>query len=516
MMRRCISLLLTVFLCTPVLVAQKTAKIVTDRNVYIAGENILCSVATFEKGKPSSVPAIAYVELVSRSGLAASTKVALIDGRGAGSMKVAPGTPTGVYDIFAFSSDSDYATGSEIWIFNTESTARVKDGVVLSDTEIPGAESRTVVPSGITVESRKEAGIMNVVIRNNRNIKTDLAVSVFEEDGLRAGEVQKRIPHIPAEAEPEGEIVRAKVFGNDAELVKTRPWLIAIISAPGSLADTYTGCIDTDGSIIFQTNNIFGDRDLVCEILGAEEEHIDCHFAPVSPFYLPEGLDSGSLALSKSMKPALSARHRAMKQSGTIADTLYKFLPKRDNLLLSKDDCERYFLDDYTRFPTVEDIILELIPNVVVRKERGGKRIKITVKDVVTKKRSESVLVALDGVPVTRHDRLLAYDAMALSEVQVYPYTYAVGKTVFCGVVNFVTTKHDMSALAFDDNVRIIDFTGCSYPVAMRRETAGDVAGGRTLLWHPSIELGPGEEWFFSVPAVSDHISVFATDMLSF
>lgn len=488
-------------------------KLITDKKVYVAGEKIMCSVSYCDGVSLSGASAVAYVELLSADGSAARTKIALRSGRGSGYVILPANIPTGAYRLLAYTSDCESAQAGVVLVFNTGSSARVRDGVELSDAPAPVPAPVSELPDGVRLIRRRQGDSLYLAIRNESAEKLSLAVSVCEDDGLRPDSSVATVTLPGGQTESEGEIVKARVFGRDAEKVKDSPWLEAMISSPGSPSDTYTASIGTDGLIEFRTNNIYGEKDLVCEIIGAEEEKYDCHFSPVSPFVDVQGMEFPKLNLSRNMKPALLARHRAVLNDAPALDTLYEFLPKRDNLLFSKEDCTSYNLEDYTRFPKVEDIIVELIPNVIVRKVHGERRIKLTLNDVVSKKKADNVLVLLDGVPVSTHERLLAFDAMALSEVQVYPYIYALGRTVFNGAINFVTTRHDMSALVFDDNVLILDFTGCSYPVAIKTGGRGAVPGGRTLYWHPSIELEPGAVLEFGVLSDSPAISTVVTRM---
>ena len=61
-------------------------------------------------------------------------------------------------------------------------------------------------------------------------------------------------------------------------------------------------------------------------------------------------------------------------------------------------------------------------------------------------------------------------------------------------MANFVTTKGDISSLAFDRGVRIVDFDGASYPVAYTCEglTAGSADRRQLLYWHPVVTLSRG------------------------
>lgn len=507
-------LLLAALILMPYLSDAKSSemvRLVTDRDVYIAGDLILCSAASYLEDGISDRSAVAYVELVSSEGIAATAKIALVSGRGAGYVSIPTDTPTGNYKLFAYTALSESAETKDITIFNTFYGNRITNGVIAVPEDISlNPLGRQVVPDGLTCSLTEENGIVSYTLSNTLDKEIAFSVSIYDDDGLKAsGGKAEFISLTPGEAENDGETIRAKVYGPDADKVTGRPWLTAIISSPGSAADTYTGKIRSEGDIVFKTNNIYGNRDLVCEILGLENENLNCHFSPVSPFIQPEGLSFAPLLLSASYKDALLSRQQSLCRGAKQLDTLFSYLPKRDNLLLSSDDCESIHLDDYERFNTIEDIILELVPKIVIRKVRGKKTIKMLISNLSMTERSDNVLVLLDGVPVSNHERLLEYDALALSDILVYPYYYALGKTVFSGVVNFVTAKHDMSALKFADNVRIMDFQGCAYPVALR--TAGDIpaaSSGNTLLWEPIVKLAPGSSVRFSVGSGYGHATL--------
>lgn len=487
--------------------SAETVRLVTDRDVFVAGDMILCSAACYSEGSISDRSAIAYVELVSSEGIAATAKIALVSGRGAGYVSIPPETPTGNYRLFAFTALSESAETKNITIYNTFYGNRVPGGVIAVSEDIPlKPADGVVIPNSITCSKAESGGRITYTLSNTGQEEVCLSVSIYDDDGLEASAASPQsVSLTPREAENDGEIVYAKVYGPDAGKVTGRPWLTAVISSPGSAADTYTGKIRSGGDIVFKTNNIYGNRDLVCEILGLDDERLNCHFNPVSPFINPQGLSFTPLLLSASFKDALQSRHIAVCQGAKQLDTLFSFLPKRDNLLLSSDDCESIHLDDYERFNTIEDIILELVPKVAVRKQKGRKTIKMMVSNLSATERSDNVLVLLDGVPVSDHERLLEYDALALSDIQVYPYYYALGKTVFTGVINFVTARHDMSALKFADNVRIMDYQGCSYPVALRPSDIMESLPGSTLLWEPLTFIKPGGSVSFTVGAGNGH-----------
>ena len=69
-----------------VMLGQERVYVSTDKDVYVAGEDLWFSVYCIDEstGKFSNVSDMAYLQFVSREGVAATQKVALIDGRGCG------------------------------------------------------------------------------------------------------------------------------------------------------------------------------------------------------------------------------------------------------------------------------------------------------------------------------------------------------------------------------------------------------------------------------------------------
>jgi len=506
------SFILSLLLSIPL--EGKHVELRTDKSVYVAGDMILLSALCLKGDVINEDSSIAYVELISSDGLAATAKIALVSGRGAGYLRLPASIPTGNYGICAYTKDSDKAEVRIISIFNAKSTARVKDGVIISDSVSLTPQNSTRIAPSIIFNSVKYGGCHHISIRNKQDKRVSVIVSVCEDDGLRAPSSSAGFVNLePGEPEYDGEIVEARILGPDARAVLNRPWLTAIISSPGSPADTYSGEINNDGTIRFKTNNIYGDKDLVCEVLGIEDEHMNCHFAPLSPFTNIQCPELPPLKISARMQQAIISRHNAAVIHAS--DTLYEFLPFRQPLLLSDGDCRHWHLDDYTRFNTVEEIITELVPIAGIRNVNGKKRIKLAVSDKTKKLKSDDVLIMLDGVPVSDHERLLSFDALSLGDMYIYPYIYVIGKAVFNGIINFVTTKHDMSALEFDDNVRILDYQGCSYPIALHMKGGLQKSAGSTLLWEPCLTLDPGECVEYSVPADGSPLNITIEDVSS-
>ena len=160
----------------------------TDRNAYIAGDAVWCSLFCLdENGRLSPRSAVAYLELVSTDGTAAEAKIGLLEGRGAGSFRIPVTTPTGTYRLVAYTAvnaaeeGTPWMAGSRLLsVYTTTSAARVVGGVEILDEakyaalEKPSAENVGGLTLSTNVRQRQNA----TAVLSLRNVGPDASVSL--------------------------------------------------------------------------------------------------------------------------------------------------------------------------------------------------------------------------------------------------------------------------------------------------------------------------------------------------
>ena len=102
-----------------------------------------------------------------------------------------------------------------------------------------------------------------------------------------------------------------------------------------------------------------------------------------------------------------------------------------------------YFLDDYTRFPLLEEVLREYVPEVDVRRHRGRFSLLMVFRGQYEFTRPP--LVLLDGVPVQDINRLLAIDPLKIRRLDVVNTRYFLGPLTFDGIVSFRSYKGDVA-----------------------------------------------------------------------
>jgi len=479
-------------------------QIISDKTCYIAGEQILCSAFCDEANS------IAYLQLREEGSTLAATRLLLENGRGGGSLTIPAGIPTGTYTLLCHTA-SGASDSFILIIFNTSSAAKREGVRVGSASEEPylclGSDKEPVRSPGMEQGLEISAEGSRISIRNSSTQHISCCLSVTRNDGLP----RCNLPHKSAKAtsstsaESDGEIIRAHLVGPDAATIATEENVTAVISFPGVKTGIYTAKISPDGSVTTQIEPVFGKRDIACLLYG-ESQGKECHLE-----LLPKNgggpLDKGpDLVIFRQWEKALLWRTNALirsKAGAGGASSVRASLPVRREHFFLDGEATTFILDDYKRFPTMEEEFVEILK--CVRRHRSEtkadrtKEIQVLVDDAKIHDVNPSwgdALVMMDGVPVFDQSKIWKYDPALVREIEIYRQSYTLGYRVYAGVINFITFKGNVPAMSFNDNVRLYDFDGCSYPMEVRGES--------TLYWHPLLELSPGEEYSVECPALVD------------
>lgn len=506
--------LLLLAFCTGVIShAAERVYVCTDRNIYIAGDRIWCSLYCLDgmTQNLSRLSSAAYVELASAQGVVCTAKISLIDGCGAGAFNIPADAPTGNYVLLAYtrvSGAEGCLDGARILsVFNTSSTARVNGGVEIVDNSLYNSPTYADETCGISISSSgSHACGASFTINVNSPSDATISLSVYKTDNILpptandiisfySNVVKDKSASQPGKGtiEYEGEIIHGTIKGE-----RTR---LSTISSAGSPSDFYIGRADGNGNVYFYTNNIFGDRELVCSTADKGS-----YLTIEEPFIHPEPGNIPALAIAQSAYTSLVSRKAAAASMARIpADTLETNLPRRKDILLEGCSYKNYHLDDYTRFTSLKEIIVEITKELSIVTVRGEEVLKLRERDKNTGQTfsSDNLLTMIDGVLINGIAQIKRLDAMLLSDVEIYSGSIMIGGLVYGGAVNFITKENYVEALDFPSNVRVVDFKGFCFPTAYTGAVPQGQDNRYLLYWHPIMHLRGGNTSRIRVTAPS-------------
>ncbi|HEY2347575.1 MAG TPA: hypothetical protein VGH64_01105, partial [Puia sp.] len=158
---------------------------------------------------------------------------------------------------------------------------------------------------------------------------------------------------------------------------------------------------------------------------------------------------------------------------------------------------EKYILDNYTRFQTMEEVIREYVvsTNVVQKRNRFKLFLAIRSQKEFFK---DAPLILIDGVPFFDANELFQQNPMKIRRLDLLNREYSIGYQNFKGIVNVTTYKGDLDGIRLDTHPMVLDYPGIPEQrefFSPKYETEDQISSRmpdyRTLLfWSPRILTG--------------------------
>ncbi|MCD8538336.1 MAG: hypothetical protein LRY55_00145 [Leadbetterella sp.] len=218
------------------------------------------------------------------------------------------------------------------------------------------------------------------------------------------------------------------------------------MSIPGANVQVFPAKTDADGVAIFFVKNIYGPSRVALKLVSNKPSHVEIIPSFASPEKpekagLPE-VDAKELsfhAVNTQAENSFFAKERAVFTSSALADSI-PFFGEPD---------ARYFLDDYTRFVLMEEVLREYVKEVRVRKSRDNYEIRVFdfLNNVNFK---ESPLILLDGIPLNDANEVIRYDPLKVKKIDVVSNVFVYGGIAFDGVVSLNTYQSVLEDFKLD------------------------------------------------------------------
>ncbi len=305
------------------------------------------------------------------------------------------------------------------------------------------------------------------------------------EDVLQKGSVAAEF--LP---ETEGHIINGRVVdkrnGQPAENIT------AYLSVPAEKS-LFTGSVSgRNGAIRFNMKDFYGGNEIIVQPNFADSLYRVDVSNPFSEKYNTRPLRG--LVLSQA-KTALLQHSLHSQVTNAYFGEKQKFLfPQAiDTTPFYGIPDHRYYLDDYTRFITMEEVMREYVGDVRVRKNNDhfSFRVRNQAFDNIFE---TAPLVLFDGVPVFDADKIIAFDPLKIKRIDVVAQKFFQHNMVHDGIINYSTYQGDLAGYQLDANALIVEYEGLQLqrefysPVYETPASNSRVPDFRNVLyWSPEI-----------------------------
>ncbi|MDR2231751.1 MAG: hypothetical protein LBE56_01360 [Tannerella sp.] len=490
----------------------------TDKQLYISGELIWLKLySTDSEGKLLSLSKIGYVELVRDSIAEVQIKVDIPDGTGAGCIELPPTLPTGFYRLIAY---TRYMRNEGENVFFEKQIAIVNpfspyNDRYTEDTYTPFAikpiekESTTIelMPNRSTYTKRSN-GEIRIKGLPTENISMGISIAGIEPEltasSTTIADWKKQMPKSGVSfsydkmrflPEYEGAIIDGVLIDTETgNPVSASHKVITLLSFPGQEVQLFSGQIDESGNTSFYTLCATGKKELVTTTLSptGKNYRVDIHspFATHAsrrlPFFRPD-----STWLNYLQQRNLSVQ----VTKAFLTDSIIKIRGTAPCSYLRP--YSTYILDDYTRFPNMEEVFIEFIMFASIRNTPEGRRFSL-INEMLNGS-STNVLVLLDNIPVIDHELMSDYNPLLIKTIELYLGDFIIGVNAFDGIIAFHSYENNFPDITFGANTQLFSYEGTQpykyfYMPEHENITLRIPDFRHTLLWEPSIQSNGRQE----------------------
>ena len=300
--------------------------------------------------------------------------------------------------------------------------------------------------------------------------------------------------------EIEGHIINGKIVdkrnGRPAENIN------AYLSVPAEKSLFTTATSNKNGNIQFNVKNFYGGNEIVVQTNHLTDSMYRVDIAtPFSEKYsdraMPEFILSEKQAgtlVNHSIQSQVANTYHAEKQQGFL------FPDAIDTLPFYGEPDKRYYLDDYTRFITMEEVVREYVMDVHLKTNSNNKFYYRIWNKSFNDFFQTDPLILIDGVPVFDGDKMVNFDPLKIKRADVMAQKYYQNNLAHDGIINYSTYKGDLAGYQLDANALIMDYDGLQLqreffsPVYENAEQLNSrLPDWRNLLyWSPDIHTDKG------------------------
>ena len=511
MMKRAIYLCLF-SLCWLTSVAQSVElmRIYTDKECYLAGEELWVKVSVDDEALPGNgLSRVAYVEICDTAQVRAQAKVSLTDGAGWACIRLPQTMHSGMYQLLAYTRHmrnwkSDSFPRKHIAVLNVRSVSD-EDNLVRNDSS---AFQKNRITSAASlnrnlVSDKKVYGLREKVSLEwtpEWKDAKELTLSVARKDcEVLMNQPETASPEpIQGErwvAECEGHIVTARVVGENLPAS-----LLTQLSCVGKEMNMYEGKKKAEGLYRFYTHGVTDQQDIVLSAQGNDGKafrmELESPFAELLPSQLP---DLHCLYQDS----ALIARSVALQLTQAMPKAV---LPKKlEKLVYGQLPSKTYNLDEYVRFNTVEECMVEFVMGATIDRKGNQKVIRLLQEDAKDFNLFPA-LVLVDGVAFYNHSEVLAYNARQVQYIHQYRGNFALGEMFYGGILSLITHRGSMPDMRINDDMQMLAYEFPQERPLFNAPTYADEESKasrkpdfrHTLYWTPSVKGKEGVEFYTS------------------
>jgi len=513
---------------------QETIFLHSNTTTFLTGETLYYKLFCLNplNNIPSLISKIAYIELVDNNkNSLQKNKVYLDKGIGAGEYFIPTTLKTGNYKVIAYTkwmlnNPKSQTNEIDVFIINPFQTQEPNENITFD----PTSKSIISIPqssatSSLSNEKRVDFELdkESYYTRDKANIKIKSLTETIEKGNYSLS--IRKIDQIPTLKQLSPQEFIKKTTNNYTNYDTTsftyipelRSELITgtivsksnlpvndkslSLSLPGKEFVLKIVKTNAQGKFAFLMDRFPNFSNAIIQVLDHKSTDYTIIFDPF-PKFDPSGLQfTSKLNLTDDLKKDIEERSTASQ----IQNAYYQI--KKDSLVTEAtinpffNTIEKtYLLDDYTRFPTLKENIVEVIVELYYRRENDKYKLRVR-NDHKDLEMYGSPLVMVDGLLIQDPSDLFDYNMGNVDKVSLINEPYVYGPNLYGGMISFETKNSDFATTYAKKYLKTMEI---QRPNPKKVYYNPDYKAGNNLkripdyryqlLWEPNISLDQKEE----------------------
>ncbi|WP_394759791.1 hypothetical protein [Flavobacterium sp.] len=502
----------------------------TNTNTFLTGETLLYKIFCLNNtsNSISIFSKIAYVELIDNTKKVIFTqKIFLENGVGNGDFFIPTTLETGNYKLIGYTcwmlnkSNPDYFN-VDISIINPYQVNIKNQGNILLEKDVYQKKitSEKSIDDNVSIEvnkkinSTREKIDIKIKLQGEKKIKGNFSISVRKIDEFSSKNKLNPKKFISSKSpksansdfsnenliipEFRGEIISGKIVSKSSENnIENKNISLSIPGKNYAFEITKT---NKNGEYIFNLENAYPSANIIIQIIDTDKENykIEINNAK-SPNY--SSLTFNDLHLNSELKKLIEEKAIASQ----IENAYYNL--KKDSLASISDTKEfydssskEYILDDYKRFPTLKETIIEIVDGMYYKTTDDNYTLHLYDYDV-NRELQIPALVLVDGLLIQDINELFQHKADNIYKINSIKGGYYFGSKLFNGLIAFTTKNYDYESnlngdfIIKPEIIRPLSRKEYFQPNYSANNNLSRIPDYRhQLLWHPEVKLNDKEQ----------------------
>lgn len=508
-------------------IAQEKLLVSSNASLLFAGESLYYKVYCLNSkiNNFSKNSKIAYVELVGINGVLFKQKIRLNEGVGSGDFFIPASVHSGNYKLIAYTQwmkngNENNFFQADITIINSykENANAVGSNNNIESNYVTNTAIKEVKPlislqTNSKLFKMREKVLLNINKLGNgfgnysvlvRKINTKQVVpksfsgNVFKEYDNKTVSETKAIGESIYLPEFLGEMITGRVINKNTNKAASGKEVVLSILSDEAFQDIVK--TNSHGVFYFQLRDSYSRPSALIQVLGKdrdnysieinEHQSINYDVLKFNEFHLSNEYED--MIKERSIHNQIQNAYFSVKQDTIKTDNYPKpFFGNPPTV---------YALDDYKRFPTIAETLVEVIDHVWDQKGEDGKRIIDVREREFDPYYGIDLLpmIIVDGAFIQDHQSLLDFDANKVKNISVLREEYYYGSIVYQGIVMFETFDGDYhNALQGDHLIKADLFSPQpakayfhqNYSKDLKTKNARIPDFREQLLWYPNLEF---------------------------